>query len=120
MFNREGPTENETLEDILNNIRETSINYQILKSPFYAEPSMNISVEFSPENEIDVGFEEGQINVNPRELLEIYPLQPKVILSIPKSTFYLSREKDFEANVSLKIDADVEIDVFGGQDEKNI
>ena len=120
LFNREGPTENETLEDILNNIRETSINYQILKSPFYAEPSMNISVEFSPENEIDVGFEEGQINVNPRELLEIYPLQPKVILSIPKSTFYLSREKDFEANVSLKIDADVEIDVFGGQDEKNI
>lgn len=80
---------------------------------------MNLNVAFTPENKIDIGFKSGEISVDPAELLAVYPLQPKVILSIPKSTFYLSRECFFEAKVSLQIDADIEIELFGGQDEEN-
>lgn len=119
LFGREEATQNETLETVLENIRSTSLKYEVLKSPFYAEPSMKLNVAFTPENKIDLGFKSGEISVDPEELLKVYPLQPKVILSIPKSTFYLSRECFFEAKVSLQIGADIEIELFGGQDEEN-
>ena len=115
LFNRDSATENEQLSEVLKQIRSTSLNYEVIKTPFYSSNGMSFEVEFTQDNKFTLGIENGSINIDPQELLSSYPLQPKVLLNIPKTNFYFSRDDSFEVALSIKIDADAEIEIFGGE-----
>ena len=115
LFNRDSATENEQLTEVLKQIRSTSLNYEVIKTPFYSRHGMSFEVEFTPDNKFTLGIENGSINIDPQELLSSYPLQPKVLLNIPKTNFYFSRDDSFEVALSIKIDANAEIEIFGGE-----
>ena len=71
----------------------------------------------TPDNEEILGFDKGEISINPEELLNTWPLQPKTFLVLKKdSFFYFSHSKDFEVDTSIQIDTDVEVELFGGQE----
>ena len=115
LFNRDSATENEQLSEVLKQIRSTSLNYEVIKTPFYSSNGMSFEVEFTQDNKFTLGIENGSINIDPQELLSSYPLQPKVLLNIPKTNFYFSRDDSFEVALSIKIDANAEIEIFGGE-----
>lgn len=116
LFNRTQPTESEELNTVLENIKKTTLKYAIKKSPFNAN-GIKLKVMLTPDNEEILGFDKGEISINPEELLNTWPLQPKTFLVLKKdSFFYFSHSKDFEVDTSIQIDTDVEVELFGGQE----
>ena len=87
----------------------------ILKFPFYSEPGIKIVVKFSDDDIVEFSGNDGSINIDLQNLLTQYPLQPEVLVQIPKSNFYISRDKAVEMNIGILINAAVEIDLFGGK-----
>ena len=114
-FGRESATNLDEVEDILKNIHSTFLNYNILKFPFYSEPGIKIVVKFSDDDIVEFSGNDGSINIDLQNLLTQYPLQPEVLVQIPKSNFYISRDKAVEMNIGILINAAVEIDLFGGK-----
>lgn len=114
-FGRESATNLDEMEDILKNIHSTFLNYNILKFPFYSEPGIKIVVKFSDDDIVEFSGNDGSINIDLQNLLTQYPLQPEVLVQIPKSNFYISRDKAVEMNIGILINAAVEIDLFGGK-----
>lgn len=114
-FGRESATNLDEVEDILKNIDSTFLNYNILKFPFYSEPRIKMVVKFSDDDIVEFSGNDGSINIDLQNLLTQYPLQPEVLLQIPKSNFYISRDKAVEMNIGILINAAVEIDLFGGK-----
>ena len=111
---------NEKLDEILGFIRKASLNYNVAQAPFYSKPSITFDVGFSngseqlDDNEVSVGFDKGELAIDPVELFNTYPLQPSVTINIPESNFYIARDVVFDVNFGISIDADVKIDVLGG------
>jgi len=114
-FGRESATNLDEMEDILKNIHSTFLNYNILKFPFYSEPGIKMVVKFSDDDIVEFSGNDGSINIDLQNLLTQYPLQPEVLVQIPKSNFYISRDKAVEMNIGILINAAVEIDLFGGK-----
>lgn len=114
-FGRESATNLDEVEDILKNIDSTFLNYNILKFPFYSEPRIKMVVKFSDDDIVEFSGNDGSINIDLQNLLTQYPLQPEVLVQIPKSNFYISRDKAVEMNIGILINAAVEIDLFGGK-----
>lgn len=116
LFNRTQPTESEELNTVLGNIKKTTLKYAIKKSPFNAN-GIKLKVMLTPDNEEILGFDKGEISINPKELLNTWPLQPRTFLVLKKdSFFYFSHSTDFEVDTSIQIDTDVEVELFGGQE----
>lgn len=120
LLGRTEPVTNEKLNEILGFIRKASLNYNVKQAPFYSKPSITFDVGFSNgeeqlgDNEVTVGFDKGELDINPVELFNTYPLQPSVTINIPESNFYIARDVFFDVNFGISIEADVELDVFGG------
>lgn len=112
------PTEIEKNE-FLSAIQSASIVYKNEKLPFYSNNEIKFLVNFSgSENTKDyeiLAIEEGAIQINPMDLMYTYPLIPKMYMVMPKSTFSLAREMVFDTSLSLNIQTNGLITIFGGK-----
>lgn len=118
LFNRTGKIESDELNMVLDNIRNATLFYDIKKSPFNTQNSIELKVELTPSDIFNLSFDKGQITITPEQvkrILETFPLQPKVLLEIPASDFFLLRDKEFEIDSFIQIATDVEVELFGGQ-----
>ena len=96
-----------------NQITSQNFNYKSYMEHRLAFENMSKEEQLEDEK-MKIGFDKGELAIDPVELFNTYPLQPSVTINIPESNFYIARDVVFDVNFGISIDADVEIDVLGG------
>lgn len=114
----EPPSENQMIE-FLDAIESASLIYESTKLPLsFPESSpvrLKIALYGKDEPVTELGLDRGEIVVNPEKLMTTYPICPEVTLSIPKTSFSVTRDMGISLDIAMRINTNKTVKIWGGQ-----
>lgn len=122
LFGRTSKTPVSQFENFSGVIESCGFRYETKKTPFYSDPEMELEIEVMPGETKKHLVKQGETLVSRSGIEkmfseESYPYAPKMKLNIPPlAEFSLPRELVMEMKVTLVINTDGTIDLFGGSD----
>lgn len=112
LFGRTEASDLSKIEKYLDVIKTMSVTYAPTKLPFGSENAINLSIEIpSIEYKKDLSLSEGTLELNPKEILETYPLEPKISATIPKGDFWIPKDISLATHIILGIQTDGELKI---------
>lgn len=112
LFGRTEASDLSKIEKYLDVIKTMSVTYAPTKLPFGSENEINLSIEIpSIEYKKDLSLSEGTLELNPKEILETYPLEPKISATIPKGDFWIPKDISLATHIILGIQTDGELKI---------
>lgn len=107
LFSRTKPSDLSKIEKYLDVIKTMSVNYTPTKLPFGSDNSIKLSIEIpNIEYKKDLSLSEGTLEVNPKEILETYPFEPKISAIIPQGDFWIPKDISLATHIILGIETD--------------
>lgn len=117
LFGRTGSSSNESIEEFMGILKSAKINYKFNKAPFIATKPVIFKINLGEE---DMEFELGEGSVGlDRDLIQSIMATEKFVpnlnLHLEKDTkFSLPREMAINVHVTLSLETDGEVTIFGG------
>lgn len=124
LFNRTERTDMSSFEQYIDVIKSAKLQFINPKFPLKSSGGIKLNIKWDDSSPVRT-FEikdgtDTSLEVNPKELLNIYPLEPKINLSIGKGNFGLPKDMSIQTLLRVSIQTDGEIPVYpfnaGGAD----
>lgn len=133
IFGRTEPYNLSSYEDYINLVKKIEIPYECAKLPVAVStgelPDFEIQFIDKQKNEnvigddpskaVELSLEKGVITMEPKKILQAYPLVPSVKIRLNESEMYIPQKMDFAAKLNLVVYANGEIDLSKNSAQDN-
>lgn len=107
ILNRTEATDLSNIEKYLDVIETMSVSYAPTKLPFGSDNKINLSIKIpSIDYEEELSLSKGTLELNPKEILETYPLEPEISATIPEGNFWIEKDVSLATHIILGIKTD--------------
>lgn len=107
ILNRTEATDLSNIEKYLDVIETVSVSYAPTKLPFGSDNKINLFIKIPSINyDEELSLSKGTLELNPKEILEIYPLEPEISATIPKGNFWIEKDVSLATHIILGIKTD--------------
>lgn len=133
IFGRTEPYNLSSYEDYINLVKKIEIPYECAKLPVAVStgelPDFEIQLIDKQKNEnvigddpskaVELSLEKGVITMEPKKILQAYPLVPSVKIRLNEGEMYIPQKMDFAAKLNLIVYANGEIDLSKNSAQDN-
>lgn len=107
ILNRTEATDLSNIEKYLDVIETVSVSYAPTKLPFGSDNKINLFIKIpSIDYDKELSLSKGTLELNPKEILETYPLEPEISATIPKGNFWIEKDVSLATHIILGIKTD--------------
>lgn len=107
ILNRTEATDLSNIEKYLDVIETVSVSYAPTKLPFGSDNKINLFIKIpSIGYDEELSLSKGTLELNPKEILETYPLEPEISATIPKGNFWIEKDVSLATHIILGIKTD--------------
>lgn len=107
ILNRTEATDLSNIEKYLDVIETVSVSYAPTKLPFGSDNKINLFIKIpSIDYDEELSLSKGTLELNPKEILETYPLEPEISATIPKGNFWIEKDVSLATHIILGIKTD--------------
>lgn len=107
ILNRTEATDLSNIEKYLDVIETMSVSYAPTKLPFGSDNKINLCIKIPSINyDEELSLSKGTLELNPKEILETYPLEPEISATIPKGNFWIEKDVSLATHIILGIKTD--------------
>lgn len=107
ILNRTEATDLSNIEKYLDVIETVSVSYAPTKLPFGSDNKINLFIKIPSINyDEELSLSKGTLELNPKKILETYPLEPEISATIPKGNFWIEKDVSLATHIILGIKTD--------------
>lgn len=107
ILNRTEATDLSNIEKYLDVIETVSVSYAPTKLPFGSDNKINLFIKIPSINyDEELSLSKGTLELNPKEILETYPLEPEISATIPEGNFWIEKDVSLATHIILGIKTD--------------